>query len=73
MFIRGAALLLLFALLQLVLCAEDYYNVRQPNPDPCTTLTNILKLLGISRQASDKEIKSAYRRLSKKYHPDKNP
>lgn len=48
--------MLLIALLQLVLCAEDYYN-----------------LLGISRQASDKEIKSAYRRLSKKYHPDKNP
>ncbi|KAK0727003.1 hypothetical protein B0T26DRAFT_692629 [Lasiosphaeria miniovina] len=31
------------------------------------------KILGLDRQASDKEIKSAYRQLSKKYHPDKNP
>ncbi|KAH8162413.1 hypothetical protein CIB48_g5817, partial [Xylaria polymorpha] len=31
------------------------------------------KVLGIDRHANDKEIKSAYRRLSKKHHPDKNP
>ncbi|KAK3942231.1 hypothetical protein QBC46DRAFT_284208 [Diplogelasinospora grovesii] len=31
------------------------------------------KILGLSKQASDREIKSAYRQLSKKYHPDKNP
>lgn len=30
-------------------------------------------ILGLSKDASDKEIKSAYRQLSKKYHPDKNP
>ncbi|KAF2857954.1 DnaJ-domain-containing protein [Piedraia hortae CBS 480.64] len=31
------------------------------------------KLLGIDRNADDRDIKKAYRRLSKKYHPDKNP
>ena len=31
------------------------------------------KLLGLKKDASDREIKKAYRQLSKKYHPDKNP
>lgn len=48
--------LLLFCVLPLALCAEDYY-----------------KLLDIDKSASDRDIKRAYRTLSKKYHPDKNP
>lgn len=31
------------------------------------------KLLGIDKSASERDIKKAYRTLSKKYHPDKNP
>ena len=31
------------------------------------------KILGISRNATDIEIKSAFRKLARKFHPDLNP
>ncbi|MAP24215.1 MAG: molecular chaperone DnaJ [Rickettsiales bacterium] len=34
--------------------------------------SGLYKILGLSQNASDKEIKAAYRRLAKKYHPDVN-
>lgn len=55
--IRRIALLFLLACLVLLVLGAEDYY----------------KLLGIKKNASEREIKKAYRTLSKKFHPDKNP
>jgi DnaJ like chaperone protein len=51
-------------------------NLRQPDVDSIKAMffkssDNAYKILELSREATDAEVKQAYRQMAKKYHPDR--
>jgi DnaJ like chaperone protein len=50
--------------------SPDDYDAAKAVFTPTANLDSAYKTLGLSAEASDAEIKQAYRRLAKEYHPD---
>lgn len=46
-------------------------HLQGQRPDSAAALADAYKLLGVSKSASDAEVKKAYRRLISQHHPDK--
>src|SRR6266849_9699962 len=44
-----------------------------PRYNDCIMARDYDETLGVKRNASESEIKSAYRKLARQYHPDRNP
>ena len=68
--LRGSVILI--AVLVGSEAARDYYEVCVSLAELCSAPTLALQELGVSRDADAAELKKAYRKMSLKYHPDKN-
>lgn len=50
---------------------QQHQNRAPPSPPPVASDKDYYKILGVSKEASAKDIRKSYLNLTKKYHPDK--
>lgn len=50
---------------------QDEYNRNRPANTPDNSLSHCYALLGITADATDQEVKKAYRKKAAEFHPDK--
>jgi len=62
----------MYFFLQIYVKIRKTVNWNESGGKPMATKRDYYEVLGLEKGASDDEIKKAYRRLSKKYHPDIN-
>lgn len=66
-------MLIALTVLQLSVRKAEAFRRRSRQPKPEIEEKDLYAILGIERDASTSAIRKAYRKLSRQYHPDKNP
>ncbi|CAI5535197.1 unnamed protein product [Closterium sp. Naga37s-1] len=66
------SLLVASLLLPLLLVLLDLPFLPSPAPVACSKVRDPYKVLGVAKDASQQDIRAAYKKLARRWHPDKN-